>query len=150
MLASKSYFNKMTSTLLQKDWKNPGYFKKLVNLLQILTYFKRIRDPNPFLVPASYPLPFGSSHLSSPNSPPTPALRRDIQWHQKMGPTCSVRPLALRDETYKTSATDAAGLPNNPGCPHSSSRRKGAKRKGRPLCPMHIDSEDDSGGLRRD
>jgi hypothetical protein len=106
--------------------------------------------PNPFLVPASYPLPFGSSHLSSPNSPPTPAMRRDIQWHQKMEPTCSVRPLALRDETYKTSATDAAGLPNNPGCPHSSSRRKGAKRKGRPLCPMHIDSEDDSGGLRRD
>ena len=44
-LASKSYFNKMTSTLLQKDWKNSGYFKKLVNLLQILTYFKRIRDP---------------------------------------------------------------------------------------------------------
>ena len=38
-LASKSYFNKMTSTLLQKDWKNSGYFKKLVNLLQ------RIRDP---------------------------------------------------------------------------------------------------------
>ena len=111
-----------------------------------VTEYPSMLGPNPFLVPASYPSPFGTPlhPLHSPElSLPAQAAnaRKDIQDWRKSTIEAQIRyaadmfsaqrPNALRDDMQSTSATDATGPPIcDSGCPRQAySRRDDAKRK---------------------